>query len=137
MSGKLRSSESLKRTAFLAAFAQTGNITAAAKAAGCSASTHYEVWIKQKDYPPLFEQAQREARDLLEAEALRRATRGTDEPVWHKGKQCGTVRKYSDTLLIFLLKGAWPEKYRETIDHDHSGRVVIETYNRKRHSEAA
>ena len=31
------------------------------------------------------------------------------------------VREFSDTLLIFLLKGAMPEKYRErheiTIDH--------------------
>ena len=53
------------------------------------------------------------AADLLEEEARRRAHDGVDEPVWFQGVQCGTVRKYSDTLLIFLLKGAKPDKYRE------------------------
>ena len=38
------------------------------------------------------------------------------------GKPIGipaAVREYSDTLLIFLLKGARPEKYHER--HQHTG----------------
>ncbi len=32
---------------------------------------------------------------------------------WYKGKPGGTVREYSDILLIFLLKALRPERYRE------------------------
>ena len=31
--------------------------------------------------------------------------------------RAGVVRKYSDTLLIFLLKGQRPEKYRDRPSH--------------------
>jgi hypothetical protein len=33
--------------------------------------------------------------------------------------------EYSDTLLIFLLKGARPEKYRERADVRHSGKIDV------------
>ena len=52
-----------------------------------------------------------------EDEAVRRAHDGVDEPVFYQGKACGVVRKYSDTLLIFLLKGRRPEKYRDRPSH--------------------
>lgn len=33
--------------------------------------------------------------------------------------------EYSDTLLIFLLKGARPEVYRERADVRHSGKIDV------------
>ncbi len=52
--------------------------------------------------------------DVLEDEATRRAVEGWVEPVgWYKGKAGGTIRRYSDTLLIFRLKGELPQKYAE------------------------
>jgi hypothetical protein len=33
--------------------------------------------------------------------------------VYYQGAQCGTIREYSDTLLIFLLKAKRPEEFRE------------------------
>ena len=47
-----------------------------------------------------------EAADALLAEAWRRATEGVEEPIMHQGQVVTTVRKYSDLLLIFLLKSA-------------------------------
>jgi hypothetical protein len=44
--------------------------------------------------------------------------------VFYQGIQTATVRKYSDTLLIFLLKGRKPERYRERVEH--SGKVSLE-----------
>ena len=38
---------------------------------------------------------------------------GVEQPVFYKGEVCGLVRKYSDVLLIFLLKGLRPEVYRK------------------------
>ena len=49
----------------------------------------------------------------LEDEATRRAVEGVEGPVFFQGRQCGVVRKYSDTLLIFRLKAMRPEKYSE------------------------
>src|SRR5205807_601275 len=48
----------------------------------------------------------------IEAEIRRRAMEGWDEPVYQQGARVGTVRKYSDTLLIFYAKRRMPE-YRE------------------------
>ncbi len=40
-----------------------------------------------------------------------------EKPVgWYKGKPGGTVRLYSDVLLMYLLKGLRPEKYRERVE---------------------
>ena len=50
--------------------------------------------------------------DALEDEAIRRAREGVEEPVFQGGLRCGSVRKYSDLLLIFLLKSRRP--YRDS-----------------------
>ena len=110
-----------KKAAFLAALAEVGNITQAAEIAGLDRKTHY-IWMKNDpDYPALYEEAMEQAADRLEQEARRRAVEGVEEPVFYQGKQVGTIRKYSDTLLIFLLKGARPEKYAERYDQRISG----------------
>ena len=63
--------------------------------------------------------AKGEAFKTLEAESRRRSVEGWEVPVYHRGKQIGTVRRYSDTLLIFMLKGATPGKYADHADHRH------------------
>ena len=52
----------------------------------------------------------------MELEARRRAVKGTDKPVFQRGEQVGTIREYSDTLLMFLLKANKPEKFRDNFD---------------------
>ena len=119
---KMRSS--LKKTKFLEAFAECGNITHSAKVAGVSRDTHYHKWLGvDKSYTEAFKQAREKAIDALEEEALRRAKEGWVEPVWHLGQQVGVVRKFSDTLLIFLLKGLRPGVYREHLAVEHSGTI--------------
>ena len=102
-----------RQDAFLAEYRQCATITHAAEIALISRRTHYK-WIeKDSTYAERFEEAKVEATDALVSEARRRATQGVKEPVYYKGEVVGTIRKYSDTLLIFLLKGALPEVYRE------------------------
>jgi len=100
--------------AFLVAYGETGNITEACKIAGISnGATH--LWRKfDATFIAAFAIAKEAAADRLEQEAWRRAVNGTDKPVFYKGTKCGNIRDYSDTLLIFLLKGIRPDKYRET-----------------------
>ena len=45
--------------------------------------------------------------------------------VYHMGEVVGTEREYSDTLLIFLLKGAMPEKYHENVKLEHDGSAEL------------
>jgi len=61
------------------------------------------------------------AADLLEDEAVRRAKEGTQKPVFQGGQLVGHVQEYSDTLMIFLLKGAKPKKYVERLQQEVSG----------------
>ena len=50
----------------------------------------------------------------MEGEARRRAVDGVEEPVgWYQGKPGGLVRKYSDRLLVLLLKAWIPERYKD------------------------
>ncbi len=80
-------------------------------------SSHYR-WLEEHlEYREAFELAKECAADVLEAAAYRRAVTGWDEPVgWYRGEAGGMVRKYSDVLLIFLLKGIRPEKYRDRME---------------------
>ncbi len=111
-----------KARAFLAALAETGNITAAAQAAGVGRRSHY-LWMEDPAYRAKYEEAMDTAVDALEREARRRAIEGVVEPVFYKGKAVGAVRRYSDTLAIFLLKAARPEKYRDR--HEFTGKVSL------------
>lgn len=105
------------QTAFLAAYASTGTIVHSAKAVGITPARHYE-WLEEEDYKRRFHEAREEAIETLEAEARRRAYEGVEEPVgWYKGNPGGYAKRYSDTLLIFLLKGLRPEVYRERFEH--------------------
>lgn len=105
-----------KKKDFLAKYAKLGNITYAAKEAGIDRTTHFKWIAKDEAYAAKFASAREEAADLLEAEVLRRGVQGVDEPVFYQGEVCGYIRKYSDVLLIFLLKGTRPEKFRDRME---------------------
>jgi hypothetical protein len=102
-----------KKAAFLRALAQRGILTDAEEATGIFRMQHHR-WMQQDpEYAAAVEQAQQQAYDSLEREAWRRATEGTEEPVYQGGKLVGTKKVRSDVLLIFLMKGARPLKYRD------------------------
>ncbi len=107
-----------KKRAFLSAFAECGNKSRAAQMAGVAKQTIYtRQWREDREFQVALESARVMAADVLEQEAHRRAVEGVEEPVgWYKGEAGGTVRRYSDTLLIFLLKGVLPQRYRERVD---------------------
>jgi hypothetical protein len=115
-----------RRRLFLRAFAVRGVVTEGLRAAGVSRSA-VEHWRETSEwFEELYLTAIEEAADRIEAEAFRRAVDGYDEPVIYQGMMTTvldeasgepralTVRKYSDALLQTLLRGARPEKYRES-----------------------
>lgn len=60
-----------------------------------------------------MEEALSDAAVILEDEARRRAIEGVEEPILYKGEITGSKIKYSDALLLALLKAHYPEKYAE------------------------
>jgi hypothetical protein len=106
-----RSQAQVNASAFLAAYRQTASITKAAAAAKVDRGMHYRWMRKNAGYRAAFERACEEAAQNLEDEAVRRATEGTLEPVFYQGIKCGAVRRYSDGLMQFLLRGFRPLKY--------------------------
>jgi hypothetical protein len=110
----------LKARAFLKAFRVCANISDAAAAVPMDRSLHYR-WLKEsKSYAAAFERSKEQAAQTLEDECVERARIGVFVPnVWkgefvldENGKPYGTWQK-SDQLLMFALKGARPDKYRE------------------------
>lgn len=119
--------------AWLANYRQTGNSTLAARAAGVSRDVPYDFRARNPEHPFVaeWERAAEEAIDLLEAEALRRGKEGVAEPVWYQGREVGEVQRYSDTLLIFLLKALRPEKYRDNYHVAVEGRMQVDVTHRE------
>ena len=94
----------------------------AARAARIDRGSHL-IWKREDpEYRAAFEVATSLAVEALEDTAFERARYGTLKPVFHKGKICGYVKELSDTLLIFTLKAALPEKYRERATIEHTGK---------------
>ncbi len=99
---------------FLEAYAKTGNLAAAARLTPKMDRRFHYQWLKHDEaYAAAFAAAEEQAIEMLEEEARRRAHDGVTEDVYYLGKVVGHVQKYSDTLLIFLLKAARPEIYRD------------------------
>jgi hypothetical protein len=94
----------------------TGNVTAACAQAEVGKTQVYE-WRKTDiDFRFEWDEALENAADLLEAEAWRRAVQGTERPIYQGGQLVGTVREYSDSLLMFLLRAGRPHKFRERVE---------------------
>lgn len=106
---------------FLEIISRTGNISEAARQTRTARRTHYNWMDSDPEYAKAFNEAMEDAADNLELEARRRAVDGVEEPVYYKGEVCGTVTKYSDSLLMFLLKGAKPDKYADRQKTEMSG----------------
>ncbi len=116
--------------AFLAAFAECASITKAAKAAGVNRRAHYDWMEADKSYPERFEVAQEQAASWLEDEATKRAVEGVTQVERYQGKPVGTRRIYSDGLMMFLLRGLMPAKYRQGIELTGQGGGPVQSEHR-------
>lgn len=99
--------------AFLSSLAITANVSKAAKDCEVARQTVYDHRDADEDFRAAWDDAIEIACDALELEARRRAEEGTIEDVYYQGEVVGKKRVYSDTLLIFTLKGYRPEKFRD------------------------
>jgi hypothetical protein len=124
-----------QQRAFLAAYASCGSVKRAAKAAGVSREAHYDWKRRHPEYAEALELATEMGADALEDEATRRGQLGVLEPVYQGGEKVGVKRRYSDSLLLAMLRGIRPHKFalqkRElsgTVEHRHEHRVDLSVF---------
>ena len=97
-----------KRERFCGILADGSSVTAAAEAIGISRASLYNAREIDPDFAAAWNDAVERGTDTLEDEAVKRA------------------RNSSDTLLIFLLKGRRPEKFKERFVAEHSGKIAVQ-----------
>jgi hypothetical protein len=105
---------------FLEHLAETGNVSRSYKLVGTSAARVYTLRNNDPAFRQAWDEAESIAADRLEEEAWRRAVTGFDEPVVSAGKLARDedgnaimVRRYSDMLLLALLRAHRPAKFNK------------------------
>ena len=97
-----------KARKFLEAFAGSGRVDQACAIAGYSRETHYQKLKTDPAYRAAFGEAESRFADVIEAEVVRRA-----------------IDCESDSLLMFLARGAMPNKYRDRATVEHTGSIDL------------
>lgn len=64
------------------------------------------------EFAAAYDEAMDDGTDLLETEAVRRATKGVPQPVYYQGEECGERQVYSDDLMKFMLMARAPRRFR-------------------------
>jgi hypothetical protein len=92
-----------KQELFLSAFRRCGTVRGASQASGVSRTTCY-AWEREDalGFSGRWEQARHSFRELLEEKMYARL----DDPAGNRG---------SDVLMMFALKGVWPDKYKDNM----------------------
>lgn len=79
-------------------------VSRAAESAGYNRTLVYRWRGQDRDFAQRWRHALRLALEVAQEEAMQRALEGVEEPVFQRGAQVGTRRKFSDRLLIEWLK---------------------------------
>jgi hypothetical protein len=95
------------RPGFLKAFETCGMVTEACRMAKVSKANVYDERQRNEDFALAWADVEERSTELLETEAVRRATKG------------------SDVLLIFLLKSRRPTTYRDNVKVEHGGQIEV------------
>lgn len=119
-----RTEENAKK--FLQLLSNSANVTGSAAAAGLTRSMLYEWRDADPEFAKRWDEAVERGNDALEDEAVRRGRDGYEKPVFQQGREVGRIREYSDTLLIFMLKGRRPDKFRDNVRTEITGHVTLE-----------
>jgi hypothetical protein len=116
---------------FLAHLRETANISRSADFAGVTRDQFY--WWKKEDpeFAKRWEEAWELGYDVLEQKCADRAFDGYLEPVFWQGVQVATIRKFSDSLAQFLLRGNKSGKFKDRVETENVN------VNLNRHAHAA
>lgn len=109
---------SISESLFISALTETGSLTRAAQAAQLNPAHALLYYAQNPEFAKKYDEAISIACLAMESEARRRAFDGVDEAVYYKGEVVGSVRKYSDSLAMFLLKAYKPHVFGDRLSLD-------------------
>jgi hypothetical protein len=115
--------ERWSRERWLDLFEWTGLVSDACEMLGVGRSTVYDERQRNEEFAIAWSDVELRSTERMEAEAYRRAVHGVTTPMVSAGVHVTDVQSYSDRLLEFMLKARKPEKYRDRVDVNHSGRI--------------
>jgi len=94
-----------KMAEFLRELAATHSVSAAAQAVGMSRQSAYRLRtrLRGKAFDRAWDAALVHVFESLAHVALERAVNGVEVPVFHRGEQVGTYRKFDERLTVALL----------------------------------
>jgi len=102
-----------RQRAFIAALAESGSVSLAAKAVNMAPEGAY--MLRRQPAAESFAEAWDKALDhgaeIIDANAIERATNGVAVPIFHKGEQVGERRVYNERLTMWMLQHRKPKKY--------------------------
>ncbi len=101
-------------------FETAANITRSCEAAGITRMCFYG-WKDDPEFLAAYEIAWQQGYDVMEEICRNRAFSGFLEPVFYKGDIVGHVKKFSDPLAMFLMKGNKAEKFRDRVETISTG----------------
>lgn len=119
--------EGAAREKFLELYADTGQLHLACEGAGVSPGAAKQYIKEHPEFAELCDELLEAFRDRLEDEARRRAVEGVEEPVYQQGALVGSKQRYSDALLIALLKRHRKREYSDqaSLDLNVKGGVLV------------
>ena len=118
-----------RKARFVEQLAINFRIREACEAIGICYATYGNAKAKDPEFADAVEDARERYKELIEKTIHDRAIVGWEDPVFFQGEQVGTVRKYSDRLLLEKAKRHIPEyqsktKVEQTVTH--SGTIGLE-----------
>lgn len=87
---------------FCAALAKGSTVLEACAIVGKSSTSAYRARDRIRGFRNRWDAGLEAARPNIEAEVMRRAVTGWEDPVFYRGKQVGVRRRYSDALLRMM-----------------------------------
>lgn len=93
-----------KREAFLAALAQTCNVSASARKVKLTAQGAYKLRLRDAGFRAGWQEALEQGYERLEMALLERALNGTQKPVWYRGEVVGEETRFSDAVQLTLYR---------------------------------
>lgn len=95
-----------RQAAFLRALSATHSVSEAARSVGRSRQSAYRLRsrLKGQAFDLAWEVAFHHSYDVLAHAALERALNGVERPVFYKGEQVGSYRRFDESLTVALLR---------------------------------